>query len=79
MGDSSEDGEYKSAEEATENTLRVLVVGGNTGGPALEKVVKEVQKVHPDLDVARDKPKTKNNAMAGNNMLNNTPGTTWTS
>ena len=62
----------------SQNTLRVLVVGGNKGGAALEKAVKEVQKVHPELDIARDKTK-KNSGMPGGNMINNTPGTSWMS
>lgn len=62
----------------SQNTLRVLVVGGNKGGAALEKAVKEVQKVHPELDIARDKTK-KNSGMPGSNMINNTPGTSWMS
>jgi len=37
------------------NKLRVLVVGGNGGGPALEKAVVVVNKVLPDLDIARTK------------------------
>jgi len=68
-----------TAKEKRENSLRVLVVGGNSGGAALEEAVKKVQKVHPNLDIARDKPKQKNSAMPGGNMINNTPGTTWMS
>lgn len=60
-----------------ENALQVLVVGANKGGPALEKAVKEVQKVHPSLDIARDKVKKKNEGMPGSNMFNSTPGTSW--
>ena len=66
------------------NKLRVLVVGGNGGGPALEKAVKVVNKVHPELDIARTKVK-KNEGDGGsgssnNNMFNSsTPGTTWMS
>ena len=62
-----------------ENRLQVLVVGGNTGGPALEKAIKEVQKVHPSIDIARDKPKKNNSGMPGGNMINSTPGTSWMS
>ena len=76
---SRKDDEQNTTETKWENTLRTLVVGGNKGGAALEKVVKEVQKIHPDLDVARDKAKRNNNDMAGGNMINNTPGTTWMS
>mmetsp|Transcript_17892 Transcript_17892/g.44597 ORF Transcript_17892/g.44597 Transcript_17892/m.44597 type:complete len:496 (-) Transcript_17892:350-1837(-) len=61
------------------NKLQVLVVGGNTGGAELEKAVKEVQKVHPNLDIARDKTKKKNGNMPSGNMFNSTPGTSWMS
>ena len=37
------------------NALRVLVVGGNEGGAALEQMVEEVKRVHPEIDIARDK------------------------
>ena len=66
------------------NKLRVLVVGGNGGGPALEKAVKVVNKVHPELDIARTKVK-KNEEGGGSGSSNNsmfnssTPGTTWMS
>ena len=60
-----------------ESTLQVLVVGANKGGPALEKAIKDVQKVHPSLDIARDKVKKKNEGMPGGNMFNSTPGTSW--
>ncbi len=62
-----------------DNKLKVLVVGGNTGGEELEKAVKEVQKVHPNLDIARDKTKKNNGNMQGNGMFNSTPGTSWVS
>jgi Leucine Rich repeat len=35
--------------------LKVLVVGGNEGGEEVERMVVEVQQVHPGLDIARDK------------------------
>jgi Leucine Rich repeat len=38
------------------NALQLLVVGGNQGGPTAESVVKEIKQLHPELDVARDKP-----------------------
>lgn len=79
LGNDDENGGQHTTEEKMENKLRVLVVGGNTGGPALEKAVKEVEKVHPDLDIARDKLKPKTNDMPGGNMINSTPGTTWKS
>jgi hypothetical protein len=43
--------------ESFENTLRVVVVGGNETGPTVETVVKEITKVYPEMDVARDKPR----------------------
>lgn len=79
LGNDDENDGQHTTEEKRENKLRVLVVGGNTGGAALEKAVKEVEKVHPDLDIARDKLKPKNNDMPGGNMINSTPGTTWKS
>ena len=39
------------------NTLRLLVVGGNQGGPTVEIVVGEIKRLHPEIDVARDKPR----------------------
>eukprot|EP00536_Pseudo-nitzschia_multiseries_P000291 jgi/Psemu1/282229/fgenesh1_pg.4_\ len=63
------------------NALRVLVVGGNAGGPALEEAVRKAQTVHPNLDIARDKPKRKDNNGGGDwnggNPMNNAPGTSW--
>ena len=68
------------------NKLRVLVVGGNGGGPALEKAVKVVNKVHPELDIARTKVKKNEeddgSGNSNNSMFNSTcstPGTTWMS
>jgi len=79
LGNHDEKGNQHAINEKRENKLRVLVVGGNGGGAALEEVVKEVQKVLPDLDISRDKRKQKNSAMPGGNMVNSTPGTTWMS
>lgn len=76
---SDKDGIPQAADTTCENKLRVLVVGGNEGGEALESAIKGVQKVHPDLDIARDKPKQKDGPMMNGNMFNNTPGTTWIS
>eukprot|EP00537_Pseudo-nitzschia_pungens_P013839 CAMPEP_0172395756 /NCGR_PEP_ID=MMETSP1061-20121228/21654_1 /TAXON_ID=37318 /ORGANISM="Pseudo-nitzschia pungens, Strain cf. pungens" /LENGTH=627 /DNA_ID=CAMNT_0013127453 /DNA_START=64 /DNA_END=1947 /DNA_ORIENTATION=- len=63
------------------NALRVLVVGGNTGGPALEAVVERAKTLLPDLDIARDKPKQKqgndNNGMHHQNPIHSMPGTSW--
>jgi Leucine Rich repeat len=50
--------------EGKENSLRLLVVGGNKSGPTVESVVQEIKKIHPDLDIARDKPK-RNHGAAG--------------
>lgn len=74
-----EEDEDCKTEGRVNNSLRVLVVGGNKGGPALEKVVKEVEQIHPGIDIARDKPKQNEDGMNGDNMINNTPGLTWTS
>lgn len=43
--------------ESFENALRLLVVGGNESGPMVETVVKEIEQVHPEIDIARDKPR----------------------
>ena len=37
--------------------LRLLEIGGNQGGHGVEEVIKKLKKVHPDLDVARDRPR----------------------
>ncbi|VEU36840.1 unnamed protein product [Pseudo-nitzschia multistriata] len=71
--------EEKEELPSGESTLRVLVVGGNSGGQALEKVINEAGTTHPDLDIARDKAKKKQGVPNGGNMMNNTPGTSWTS
>jgi hypothetical protein len=47
--------------EGEANRLRLLVVGGNQGGPAVETVVTEIKRLHPELDVARDKPRRNDN------------------
>jgi len=39
------------------STLRVLEIGGNSGGNAVEDAVAKLKQVHPELDVARDKPR----------------------
>lgn len=38
-----------------ENTLKVLVVGGNEGGDAIEQICAKIGEVIPPLDIARDK------------------------
>ena len=67
--------------ENTTNSLRLLVVGGNQGGPTVETVVQEVQKLYPQLDIARDKPKSSNSNTNPFNQMNNVPsqtqGTSW--
>lgn len=40
-----------------DSTLRVLEIGGNEIGESVELALKDLQAVHPELDVARDKPK----------------------
>ena len=42
------------------NKLRLLVVGGNQGGSTVERVVEDIKRIHPELDVARDKPRQNN-------------------
>ena len=44
-------------EKSLSMRLRTIVVGGNGGGPELERVVQQIQKAHPKLDVARDRPR----------------------
>jgi Ran GTPase-activating protein (RanGAP) involved in mRNA processing and transport len=39
------------------STLRVLEIGGNSGGNLVEEAIKRVRQVHPELDIARDKPR----------------------
>jgi hypothetical protein len=46
-----------SDKDGTESTLRLLVVGGNKSGPTVESLVQEIKRIHPDLDIARDKPR----------------------
>jgi Leucine Rich repeat len=49
--------EPQNSEEgsATENRLKLLVVGGNEGGDAVEQIVARIEQVYPTLDIARDK------------------------
>lgn len=74
-----ENGEKHTTNENCDNKLRVLVVGGNSGGTVLEAAVKSVQELHPNIDIARDMPKQNNNSMMDGNVFNNTPGTSWMS
>jgi len=39
----------------TKNALKVIVVGANESGDAVEQIVKQIKEVHPTLDIARDK------------------------
>lgn len=43
--------------DSFENVLRLVVVGGNAGGAAVEAVVEEIERLDPELDIARDKRK----------------------
>eukprot|EP00535_Pseudo-nitzschia_heimii_P006831 CAMPEP_0197186018 /NCGR_PEP_ID=MMETSP1423-20130617/13040_1 /TAXON_ID=476441 /ORGANISM="Pseudo-nitzschia heimii, Strain UNC1101" /LENGTH=524 /DNA_ID=CAMNT_0042637217 /DNA_START=77 /DNA_END=1648 /DNA_ORIENTATION=- len=70
-------GEKHITNDNCENKLRVLVVGGNSGGASLEAAVKRIKNIHPSIDIARDKPKQNNGSTMGGNVFNNTPGTTW--
>jgi hypothetical protein len=45
----------KESDVANKNVLQLLVVGGNQGGDAVEQMVAKVQRIHPGLDIARDK------------------------
>lgn len=36
-------------------SLKTLVIGGNEGGPDVERVIEQIQRIRPDLDIARDK------------------------
>lgn len=76
LGNFDENGGQHTPRKNKDNKLRVLVVGGNSGGAALEDAVKEVKKVHPNLDIAHDKLQQKGDTMPGG-MFNNTPGTQW--
>jgi Ran GTPase-activating protein (RanGAP) involved in mRNA processing and transport len=42
--------------ESFRNSLKLVVVGGNESGPTIETLVEEIKKVHPEMDIARDKP-----------------------
>ena len=86
LGDENEQSTTTTKEAKNENTLRTLVVGGNKGGSALEKVVNEVLQIHPLIDIARDKPKQNNdndngndNSMIENGAFDNKSGTAWAS
>jgi len=63
------------------NSLCLLTVGGNQGGASVEAVIKEIKRVHPKLDIARDKPLRQNNSSSrafGNmNLPVQAPGTSW--
>lgn len=39
------------------STLQVLEIGGNSGGNAVEDAIAKLKQVHPELDVARDRPR----------------------
>jgi UDP-N-acetylglucosamine:LPS N-acetylglucosamine transferase len=69
----------QSDDENKSNLLRLLVVGGNQGGPTIETVVQEVQKLHPQLDIARDKPRsnTNTNPFSHMNIPSQAQGTSW--
>jgi hypothetical protein len=43
-----------TSQRGTEKCLSV--VGGNQGGSAVKNLVQEVKRMHPNLDVAQDKP-----------------------
>ena len=45
--------------EAVQNTLKVIVVGANESGDAVEQIAKQIKEVHPALDIARDKKSKK--------------------
>ena len=45
--------------EAISNVLRVIVVGANESGDAVEQIAKQIKAVHPELDIARDKKSKK--------------------
>lgn len=46
-------------DNAFDSTLRVLEIGGNEVGENVELALKDLKVVRPELDVARDKPKSK--------------------
>jgi hypothetical protein len=71
-----EDEEKASFETKRKCMLRLLVVGGNQGGPTVERVVEEIKTIHPELDIARDK--LRRNGDSGNNPME-TLGTAWMS
>jgi Ran GTPase-activating protein (RanGAP) involved in mRNA processing and transport len=55
-----------------QNNLQTLVLGGNQGGENVEHFVQEIKRIHPRLDVARDKPGKQRNSDAP-------PSTNWIS
>jgi Ran GTPase-activating protein (RanGAP) involved in mRNA processing and transport len=72
---------FTAVDNDTKNSLRLLVVGGNRGGPTIETIVQEIQRVHPKLDVARDKPRSSTNTSISPFSQMNLPaaaqGTSW--
>lgn len=42
--------------EPDDNVLRALELGGNEVGEVVEEILKELNEIRPDLDVARDRP-----------------------
>jgi hypothetical protein len=40
-----------------DSALRIIELGGNEIGESVELALKDLKAVHPELDVARDKPK----------------------
>lgn len=49
-------------DETLDSNLRVLEIGGNSGGYAVEDAVQKLKEVRPNLDVARDRPRKDPNA-----------------
>mmetsp|Transcript_22492 Transcript_22492/g.64681 ORF Transcript_22492/g.64681 Transcript_22492/m.64681 type:complete len:542 (+) Transcript_22492:138-1763(+) len=47
-----------------DSTLLILEIGGNEIGESVELALKDLKAVRPELDVARDKPKTNNSHQA---------------
>ena len=45
--------------EAVQNTLKVIVVGANESGDAVEQIAQQIKEVYPALDIARDKKSKK--------------------
>jgi hypothetical protein len=44
-------------DDTIDSKLKLVVIGGNEGGQAVEQMVKEVLRTWPGLDIARDKPR----------------------